>query len=185
AAASAHSQTEDSVSRLLGELSCVRPAAFSCSSSASGSIAMKRKMSASILRRRRSFSMRHSSLAFALLLLTSSISARATVFATVHGVVHDPQHRPIAGAQITLKAADSAFAIHTKTSNEGEFELPQAPIGVYTLSIAAPGFATVDQPLTVASGTNPVLHIPLPIAPASQTVVVSGSQSSLSADDTV
>ena len=47
------------------------------------------------------------------------------------------------------------------TNADGEFELPQAPIGVYRLTVAAPGFATVTQTLTVASGTNPVLHIAL------------------------
>jgi hypothetical protein len=129
--------------------------------------------------------MRRSSLAFILFLLVSSIQARATVFANIHGVIHDQQHRPIAGAEVNLQARDSAFVLHTKTSNEGEFDLPQAPIGVYTLTVSAPGFATVDQPLIVASGTNPVLHIPLPVAPATQTVIVSGSQSSLSAADTV
>jgi hypothetical protein len=129
--------------------------------------------------------MRRTSLAFIVFLLVSSIQARATVFASVHGVVHDQQHRPIAGAEVKLQASDSAFILHTKTGNEGEFELPQAPIGVYTLTVSAQGFATVNEPLTVASGTNPVVHIPLPIAPATQTVVVSGSQSSLFAADTV
>jgi Carboxypeptidase regulatory-like domain/TonB dependent receptor/TonB-dependent Receptor Plug Domain len=121
----------------------------------------------------------------AALILAASIPAFATVFATVHGVVHDPQHRPVPGAEVSLKAADSAFTLNAKTSAEGEFELPQAPIGVYHLTIAAPGFASVTLPLTIASGTNPVLHIPLPIAPTTQTVVVQGLQSSLSASDTV
>jgi len=129
--------------------------------------------------------MHRSSLTFILFLLVSSIQARATVFANIHGVIHDQQHRPIAGAEVNLQARDSAFVLHTKTSNEGEFELPQAPIGVYTLSVSAPGFATVDEPLIVASGTNPVLHIPLPVAPTTQTVVVSGFQSTPSAADTV
>jgi hypothetical protein len=129
--------------------------------------------------------MRRSFLTFILFLLASFIPARATVFANIHGVIHDQQHRPIAGAEVNLQARDSAFVLHTKTSNEGEFELPQAPIGVYTLSVSAPGFATVDEPLIVASGTNPVLHIPLPVAPTTQTVVVSGFQASPSAADTV
>jgi hypothetical protein len=129
--------------------------------------------------------MHRSSLTFILFLLVSSIQARATVFANIHGVIHDQQHRPIAGAEVNLQARDSAFVLHTKTSNEGEFELPQAPIGVYTLTVSAPGFATVDEPLIVASGTNPVLHIPLPVAPTTQTVVVSGFQSTPSAADTV
>jgi hypothetical protein len=100
-------------------------------------------------------------------------------------VVHDPQHRPIAGAAVTLQAADSAFILRTTTSQDGQFELPQTPIGVYRLSVTAPGFATVSQPLTVASGTNPILHIALPVAPATQTVVVQGLESSLSASDSV
>ena len=81
----------------------------------------------------------------AALLLAAPIPSLANVFASVHGVVHDPQHRPIAGAAITLQAADSAFTLRTITNSNGEFELPQTPIGVYRLTIASPGFATVTQ----------------------------------------
>ena len=117
------------------------------------------------------------------LFLAASIPAFATVFATVHGVVHDPQHRPIAGVRITLEATDSAFNLSTATGSEGTFELPQAPIGVYRLTVAAPGFSTVTRPLTIASGTNPVLHIPLQLAPAVQSIQVEGLGVSLSASD--
>ena len=114
----------------------------------------------------------------AALLLTASLPAFATVFATVHGVVHDPQHRPIAGATVTLQAADSDFALHATTDADGEFELPQAPIGIYRLTATASGFAIATQTLTVASGTNPILHIPLKVAGATQSVVVNGTASS-------
>jgi len=118
----------------------------------------------------------HISSRFALaLLLAASIPAFATVFATVHGVVHDPQHRPIANAQVTLQAADSAFALSASTDSEGAFELPQAPIGIYRLQVVSPGFATVTETIAIASGTNPVVHIALPVAPATQTVVVEAS----------
>jgi hypothetical protein len=119
------------------------------------------------------------------LFLIPSLRANATVFATVHGVIHDPQHRPIAGAEIALKATDSAFTLTAKTDSHGEFELAQAPIGVYTLMVSAKGFATEEESLTIASGTNPIVHVPLAVATATQTVVVSGAQSSLSASDTV
>jgi hypothetical protein len=114
----------------------------------------------------------------AALLLAASLPAFATVFATVHGVVHDPQHRPIAGATVMLQAADSDFALHATTNFDGEFELPQTPIGVYRLTVTATGFAIAMQTLTVASGTNPVLHIPLEVAGATQSVVVNGTASS-------
>ena len=58
-------------------------------------------------------------------LLAASLPALATVFAAVHGVVHDPQHRPIAGAKVTLQAADSAFVLHAATNSDGEFALPR------------------------------------------------------------
>ncbi|MDE3187958.1 MAG: carboxypeptidase regulatory-like domain-containing protein, partial [Acidobacteriota bacterium] len=119
------------------------------------------------------------------LLLAASASARATVFATVHGVVHDPDHRPIAGAQVTLQAADSAFVLHAVTDARGEFELSQTPIGVYRLEVKAPGFAGATQPLAVASGTNPVIHIPLELAANTQSVVVQGSADAAIATDSV
>jgi hypothetical protein len=115
-------------------------------------------------------------------LLAASLPAFATVFATVHGVVHDSQHHPIAGASVTLKAADSEFVPHATTNGEGTFELAQTPIGVYTLTVTAPGFATDTESLTVSSGTNPVLHIPLNVGAAAESVVVEGAPS---AADTV
>jgi hypothetical protein len=127
--------------------------------------------------------MRSLRLLVALSLIMAPIFARATVFATIHGVIHDPQHRPIAGADITLKASDSDFTLHTVTTSSGEFEIAQVPIGVYTLEVAAPGFASSTQTLSVASETNPLLHIPLPLASATQSVVVRAVGSSAAATD--
>ncbi len=118
-----------------------------------------------------------------ILLAAASIPAHGTVFATLHGVVHDPQHRPVAAAQIALQAADSSFMVRATTSAEGAFTLPPAPIGVYRLTVAASGFATVTEPLTLASGTNPVAHILLDVAPATQSVTVEGLSGDLSATD--
>ena len=98
------------------------------------------------------------------------------------GCVHDPQHRPIARASVTLKSADSEFVLRTTTNTDGEFELPEAPIGVYRLTVEANGFATATQALALESGTNPVLHIPLAVGPATETVLV---QASANAADTV
>ncbi|MGC1461075.1 MAG: TonB-dependent receptor [Terracidiphilus sp.] len=111
-------------------------------------------------------------------MLAASLPACATVFATVHGVVHDTQHRPIAGAEITLQAADSDFQLHATSNADGAFELQQAPIGVYRLTVAHEGFAAATQTLTLSAGTNPVLHIPLTVGATTQSIVVNGSASS-------
>jgi hypothetical protein len=118
--------------------------------------------------------MRLSSRFAVVLLLAASLPALATVFATVHGVIHDPQHRPIANAKVTLQAEDSAFSLNTTADSEGAFDLLQAPIGMYHLQVDAPGFATVTETISIASGTNPVVHVALPVASTTQTVVVEG-----------
>ena len=129
--------------------------------------------------------MRRSHVLIALSLLAAPILARATVFATLHGVVHDPQHRPIAGAQVSLKDSDSAFDLQAISGAVGEFEFAQVPIGVYRLEVSAPGFARVSQPITIASGTNPVVHIPLSVGQATQSVTVEANPASASATDSV
>ena len=115
---------------------------------------------------------RHSYCLAAAVMLAASLPAFGTVFAIVHGVVHDAQHRPISGASVTLKAVDSDFVLNAKSDTDGEFALPEAPIGVYRLTVGAPGFASATQMLTLESGTNPILHIPLAVGPATETVRV-------------
>ena len=68
-----------------------------------------------------------SSFLAAALLLTASLPLFATVFANVHGVVHDSQHRPIAGATVTLQAAASDFVLQATTNADGEFDLQPLP----------------------------------------------------------
>ncbi|MGD0829484.1 MAG: TonB-dependent receptor [Terracidiphilus sp.] len=121
-------------------------------------------------------------LALSAALFAASIPVFANVFATVRGVVHDPQHRPISGASITLQAAASDFKLTAVSGPDGDFALPQAPIGVYRLQVSAPGFATVTLPLNLASDTSPVLHVPLPIASATDSVKVDGLASDISSD---
>ena len=129
--------------------------------------------------------MRRHSIAVLLLLLSVSFPARANVFATVRGVVHDPQHRPVVGAKVMLKAADSEFSLRTETDGNGEFALPEAPIGVYSLQITAEGFADFSEPLSVASGTYPVAHIALAIGASTESVVVQGLDGAAVASDSV
>jgi hypothetical protein len=105
-------------------------------------------------------------------LLSACFPAHATVFATLHGVVHDAQHRPVAGAHVTLAAAGSEFVLHTVTNGEGEYELEGAPIGVYEVTLTASGFAATTEVVTLAAGTNPVLHLVMTVQGTSSTVVV-------------
>jgi hypothetical protein len=118
-------------------------------------------------------------------LLLASALCHATVFATVHGVVHDAEHRPIAGAAVTLHASGSDFVLRATTDAEGGFEFAQTPLGVYTLTVEAAGFEKDTETVTAASDTNPVLHIPLAVSGGTESVEVRGSAATVDADDTV
>jgi hypothetical protein len=105
-------------------------------------------------------------------LLLNPSAVHATIFGQVHGVVHDPQHRPIAGAHIELRAANSAFAKTALTSQDGSFSVPYIPLGDYIVTISQSGFATICQTLTLASDTSPILHFELQLGTVQQAVSV-------------
>ena len=102
----------------------------------------------------------------------SPTEAHAAIFSQVHGVVHDPQHRPISGARIALHAANSAFVQSTVTAQDGSFAIPSIPLGDYILTISQSGFATTRQNLTLASDTSPILHIEFQLSTVHQTTTV-------------
>ena len=98
----------------------------------------------------------------------------ATIFGSVRGVVHDPQHRPIQGAHITLKAQTSDWAQSQDSSDIGEFEFRSVPIGTYTVNVLSQGFLQMQQDVIVQSDTSPVVHFKLAVAGTKEEVVVSG-----------
>ncbi len=99
-------------------------------------------------------------------------SAHATIFGQVHGVVHDPQHRPVAGAKVEVKSANSAFAKTAATGQDGAFSIASLPLGDYYVTVSEAGFSAARQRLTLASDTSPVLHFELEIGTLEQTVAV-------------
>jgi hypothetical protein len=62
-------------------------------------------------------------------------AAFATVFGTVRGIVHDPQHRPVPGSDVVLKAKSSDYTQKTQTDANGEFHFDAVPLGTYTVIV--------------------------------------------------
>ena len=104
-----------------------------------------------------------------------SAAAFATIFGSVRGIVHDPQHRPIKEAQVTLKAQNSDWTQSQATNSNGEFEFTSVPIGNYSATVSSPGFREMQQTVIVQSDTSPVLHFPLAIAGSKESVSVIGN----------
>src|SRR5262245_22588356 len=103
-------------------------------------------------------------LAVLLVSLAGAASAFAGIFGTVRGIVHDVQHRPIAGAYLLLQAKQSDWKREAVTNDAGEFQMDAVPAGNYTMRIAHDGFRDYVADLTVTSESAPLRHFPLEIA---------------------
>src|SRR5260370_1665709 len=85
----------------------------------------------------------------------------ATVFGTVRGIVHDPQHRPVSEIQVVLKAKASEFTLSARTDDAGQFHFDAVPLGEYMVAVLDPNFVADQQTVAVLSGTAPILHFEL------------------------
>ena len=107
-----------------------------------------------------------------LLCLCFSLPVFASIFGSVRGVVHDPQHRPIQDAHVTLKAQNSDWIRSADSNQNGEFEFTSVPLGNYTATVASNGFQQMQQDVVVQSDTSPVLHFGLAVAGATESIEV-------------
>lgn len=105
--------------------------------------------------------------------------AHATIFGSVRGLAHDPQHRPVAGAQVTIAAVSSSWKQVTVTDDGGEFLFAAVPIGEYTISVTSQGFAPQEKRLTVVSGSRAQVHFPLALLAIKEEVNVSAEASGI------
>lgn len=125
---------------------------------------------------------RHHFLLCALFVLLCAVEAAAAVFGDVRGLVLDPQGRPVAGAQVTLRSRTSAFAQTSQTDAAGDFAFRTVPLGEYTVTVESKGFSKIERAVTVVSDSAPVLQFILEVAPVTQRVEVIATTDSLGSD---
>jgi outer membrane cobalamin receptor len=117
-----------------------------------------------------------------LLILGISVAAYASVVGSVHGVIHDPQHRPVQDAMVMIKARNSDWTATVNSDSGGDFGFNAVPPGEYTVTVAGVGFEQTQQDVMVVSGSNPGLHFALSVAGAKETITVSGAATEVSTD---
>jgi outer membrane receptor protein involved in Fe transport len=102
-----------------------------------------------------------------------AIFLHAAVVGTVRGVVHDPDHRPVQGAEVVVKSNSSDYSQKLATDGNGGFEATALPVGAYSVAVGKDGFAPSVQQIVITSGSAPVLHFQLKIGQRSEQVTVS------------
>lgn len=95
--------------------------------------------------------------------------------ATIEGIVTDPSGAAVANAMVNVTNTDTGFTQSVVTGTQGRFDVPQVPIGQYSVTITAPGFQTeVRSGITLTVGAQTALNIALKVGQAQQTVTVQG-----------
>src|SRR5690242_3313779 len=64
--------------------------------------------------------------------------------ASLNGTVTDVSGAVIPGAKVAVEAPATGFHRQTLTKSDGSYSLPGLPIGSYHITVAAPGFDTLE-----------------------------------------
>ena len=122
------------------------------------------------------------SLVFPLFVFLAVPVAHSSLLGQVQGIVHDPTHRPIAAAHIVLRAAHSDLSFTADSNTDGAFAIQAVPAGIYVIAISSPGFAALQETITVTSNGAEILHFLLAIASVHQTAVVNAAPDAANPD---
>jgi outer membrane cobalamin receptor len=109
------------------------------------------------------------------ILLWGASPQRAEIFGVVRGIVHDPQHHPVKGVRVALRAQESDWEQETQSDEAGRFSFTAVPAGGYVLRMEREGFQFAEASITVASGSAPIRHFALEVGAVTQRMEVSAA----------
>src|SRR5690348_8376070 len=78
--------------------------------------------------------------AFCLCALVVSAAFAQADRGTVTGTVTDPSGAVVAGARVSAENSETHNVVATLTTSTGNFTLPQLPVGMWDVTVDAPGF---------------------------------------------
>ena len=102
----------------------------------------------------------------------------------IRGIVIDAQGAVVAGAVVTATSKATAQTHQTKSDSAGQFTIGLLPPEVYTLSISAPGFSTVQEPpITVVVTETSRADAKLAVGSENETVEVTAGVAQLQVEN--
>lgn len=110
----------------------------------------------------------------ALLIFVLATTAAYAQQTGVSGVVTDTQGGVVGGAKVEVKQSGGSSYFAT-TNAQGSYVVPTLTAAEYTVSVSAPGFATVQKKFLLLVGQLATIDVTLPVASTSANVVVEAS----------
>jgi hypothetical protein len=112
------------------------------------------------------------------------ICSAQSATSSLSGTVSDAKQAVISGAELTLSNPQTGFSRTMKTDGQGDYRFLQVPPAPYQLTIAAPGFETVNRENVVLQVSSPAtLNVTLQVAGQAVTVEVTGEAPAVNTTD--
>lgn len=111
--------------------------------------------------------------AFILVVFATTPLAAQTQTGTISGTVTDPSGGAIVGAPVTITNEATNVSQQTATDPAGRYNVPQLPIGTYTVSVSMNGFQPVNHKgISLSVGASLIVDFSLKVGNVSETVNV-------------
>jgi hypothetical protein len=121
-------------------------------------------------------------LAAALAALSTQLSAQS-IYATLTGLVSDPQSASVPNAKITLRDQESGSQRDTVANSDGFYTFVSVPPGVYRLTVEAPGFEMYRETgIALTGGDKRNINVGMKVGSNTETVQVFADAEILAAD---
>src|SRR5690348_12316763 len=118
----------------------------------------------------------------ALLLLLSiglfvGVRAQSSTAGNITGTVRDPQGSAVANAEITITEERTGASRTARSNDDGFYNAPGLPPGVYTISTAPSGFKkTLASGVELHVSENKTVNLDLQVGQVTETVTVTGEE---------
>lgn len=117
-------------------------------------------------------------------LATPFAYSQTSTTGAIRGIVTDAQGAVVAGAVVTATSKATSQTHQTKSDSAGQFTIGLLPPEVYTLSISAPGFSTVQEPpITVVVTETARADAKLAVGSENETVEVTAGAAQLQVEN--
>ena len=131
----------------------------------------------------RTFKPRYLLLLLITFLLTVPGAHAQAVSGTIVGTITDPSGAFVPNAQVTITLTGQGTVHNVITNDSGNYTEPDLPPGIYTISIAAPGFKKdIRQNITLETNTTSRVDVALSTGSTSEEITVTDAPPQLQTD---
>src|SRR5260370_9129300 len=87
--------------------------------------------------------------------LASTLISAQTAATSLRGTITDPKGAVLQAATVSLDNPATGYSRTTKSANDGVYQFLEVPPATYTLTVAAPEFATLKEDRVILQVSQP------------------------------